>query len=234
MLPKFKNLKPEIRSALSDTHFRIHAEATELLIMEDIGKDMFGDGLAATDVLSFLERNDGVDINVRINSPGGLVYDGLVIYNALSQHTGKVTATIEGLAYSAASVIAMAADELVMHAASDIGIHRAWGAAAGNSAIMLDVAEWLQTIDGHLVDIYTAKTGLSAEQIEMYMDGTVDGTLFSAEKAVELGFADKVLPLKVKESSEPAEAAASQRSRLVRAEHQARLARIRKRHLTSQ
>ncbi len=138
---------------------------------------------------------------MRINSPGGLVYDGLVIYNALSTHGPQVTVTIEGLAYSAASFIAMAGDTIKMHEASDLGIHRAHGVSVGNSKTMLAVADWLDTIDEHLVDIYTARTGAEPAQVEAWMDGTDDGTLFSAKDAKKYGFADEIIPLAKKKKA---------------------------------
>ncbi len=219
-----------IRAAMSDDTFRILCretdEAAELLIAEEIGEDWIGEGLSAKDVVAFLDGNKGTDVHVRINSPGGLVYDGLQIYNALSSHDSRVEVTIEGLAYSAASFIAMAGDHIRMYAASDLGIHRAWGIAMGNAVTMRDTADWLETIDGHLIDIYTARTGQPQGQIERWLDGDVDGTVFSAEQAVTHGFADELIPLKTKRN----EAAASLKdtaTRRIRARHQARLARLR-------
>lgn len=165
----------------------------ELLIMEDIGEDWWGDGIAATDVVAFVNENKGRPIHVRINSPGGYVYDGLVIYNALAGHDAEVTATNEGLAFSMASVIAMAADTVRMYKASDFGIHRAWGVAVGNESEMDTAKQWLRTIDNHLVEIYHDKSGADPEQIRQWMIGESDGTLFSAAEAVEAGFGDELI-----------------------------------------
>ena len=165
----------------------------ELLIYEQIGEDWYGEGVTAKAVRGLLNDIEGRDINVRINSPGGLVYDGLVIYNALKSHTGHVNVIIEGLAFSAASFIAMAGHTVQMYKASDLGIHRAWGGAVGNAKAMRATGEWLDTIDTHLVDIYEDKTGKSREDIEGWLDGTDDGTVFSATEAVEIGFADELV-----------------------------------------
>ena len=208
------NIPQKWRNSLSDENFRAYTNdsgdgPSELLIMEEIGQNMYGDGLSASAVVGWLAAQQDRDINVRINSPGGLVYDGLVIYNALKSHQKNVMVTIEGLAFSAASFIAMAGDTIRMHEASDIGIHRAWGGAIGNAKAMRGVAEWLDTIDGHLVDIYTARTGKATDQINEWLDGTDDGTLFSAKEAVEIGFADELIPVRKKGTKNEKRIAAS-------------------------
>ncbi len=169
------------------------SEPAELLIMDQIGEDFFGDGVSPQNVIGFLNNNKGRPVNVRINSPGGLVYDGLVMYNNLLAHDGEVTATIEGLAYSAASFLAMAADKIRMYEASDIGIHYAWGGGIGNKEVLRDAANWLESIDDHLLNIFESRTGQDRNQLAEWMGGDVDGTLFSARDAVEYGFADEVI-----------------------------------------
>ena len=194
-----------LKNAVSDESFSVFTNASEnelepveLLILDEIGDDWFGEGVSAKSVVGFLDKHRGRDVNVRINSPGGLVYDGLVIYNALATHDAPVTVTIDGLAFSAASFIAMAGDTIRMHEASDIGIHRSMGLAMGNAKTARGLAEWLDVIDEHLVEIYSRRTGQPRNQIEKWLDGTDDGTLFSAKDAVEFGFADELIPLKTK------------------------------------
>ncbi|MEM6365738.1 MAG: head maturation protease, ClpP-related [Planctomycetota bacterium] len=169
-------------------------DPAELLIMEEIGEDWWGDGLSAADVVSFVKGLGKKDpINVRINSPGGFVYDGMVMYNALASHQGHVTTIVEGLAFSMASVITMAGDTVKMFKASDFGIHRAWGVSVGNQKDMRAAADWMATIDQHLVEIYEDKSGKSQQQISDWMDGESDGTLFSATESLDHGFADEVV-----------------------------------------
>lgn len=168
-------------------------DPAELLIMDQIGEDWFGDGVKATDVMDFCKENKGNPINVRINSPGGFVYDGLVIYNALASHNAPVEVTIEGLAYSMASVIAMAGSKVRMFKASHFGIHRAWGYAMGNQKDMRASAEWLALIDDDIAEIYREKTSASLKQINEWMDGESDGTLFTASKALDAKFIDEVI-----------------------------------------
>lgn len=169
------------------------AEVATIHIYEHIGEDWYGEGVSAADVVSFLNANKSKPVEVFINSGGGLVYDGLVIHNALASHPQNVTVTVEGLAYSAASFIAVAGDRMRMFRASDFGIHCAMSGAIGNKREMRAVAEWLETIDEHLVDIYEAKSGQSREQIEQWMEGLSDGTLFSAQKAYDAGFCDQII-----------------------------------------
>lgn len=192
-----------IRAALDQSDFRVVCLApdegpAEMMVMDVIGDDFFGDGLTASKAVDFIRDNKDRDILVRINSPGGLAYEGLQIYNALGQHQKNVTVRVEGLAFSAASIIAMAGDTIEMHEASDIGIHRAAVVAIGNQFEMQDAMNWLRNLDEHLVNIYTARTGQSRDTIRDMLDGVSDGTLMRAEEAVELGFADKVIPAKAK------------------------------------
>ena len=218
----FNNSLPsKLMNAVSDSSWRVFVNAAddnspaELLIMDEIGEDWLGDGVSAKGVVDFLGKHRDRDIDVRINSPGGLVYDGLVIYNALANHEKKVNVIIEGLAFSAASFIAMAGDTISMHEASDIGIHRAMGFGMGNRRQFAGLIEWLDVIDHHLVDIYQARTNLSREDIEGYLDGTDDGTLFPAKKAVELGFADAIIPAKKRDQA----AATLDASKRIAAQH---------------
>ncbi|QDV86927.1 head maturation protease, ClpP-related [Stieleria magnilauensis] len=168
-------------------------EPAELLIFDQIGEDWFGEGVSAKSVSSFLAGQKGKPVNVRINSFGGDVYDGFVIHNALASHDGEVTITVEGIAFSAASYIALAGDKLQMYKASDLGVHRASTLAWGNEAEMESVGDWLRTIDSHLVDIYKDKTGREESEIRGWLVGKSDGTVFSATEAVEIGLADELI-----------------------------------------
>jgi len=200
-----KTIPQNIKAALSDEDFKIYAKAgdeIELLIMDVIGADFMGEGIGAAQVAEFLGDNKDKPVNVRLNSPGGLAFDGVAIYSALSAHPQQVTATVEGLAFSAASIVAMGADTVRMFEASKFGIHRSMGVAVGNAKAARGLAEWLDQLDDTMVEIYQAKTGATKDQIGEWMDGTVDGTLFSAAEAVEAGFADELIPLKKKPAAD--------------------------------
>ena len=193
-------------------------EAAELHINGPIGEfiDMAGDGVGvgANQIKDFLAGEKGKPVNVFINSDGGLAYEGFSMYNALLSHDAKVTAIIDGLAFSAASFIPMAADEIVMYEASHIGIHRAWGVAVGNAIEMRAQAKWLDKMDGTLVDIYTARTGQSEEAVIAALDGKDDGTLFTAQEAVDFGLADRIISNKKKAPQQRAQFDADIRARL--------------------
>ena len=202
---ELNNIPAQIRAALSDDDFKIYAkqdaESIEILMFDDIGDMGWGEGIAAADVAAMLSERPNSMVNARINSFGGLAYDGLAIHNAFKSHQGKITATIEGIAFSAASIVALGADHVRMHQSSDFGIHRALGGAIGNAKVMRGYADWLDRVDGHLHEIYEHKTGASPKQVTEWLDGVDDGTVFSAKEAHEHGFADEVIKLKTETNS---------------------------------
>ncbi|WP_182865030.1 head maturation protease, ClpP-related [Stieleria mannarensis] len=170
-----------------------NADGAEIHLYETIGEDFYGDGVSAMTVKEFLRDNQGRPVSVRINSFGGDVYDGVTIYNSLLSHTGRVTVTIDGIAFSAASFIAMAGDHVRMYPTSDIGIHRASVITWGNQREHQSAIDWLNTIDEHLIDIYQDRTGRKRNEIEKWLDGVSDGTVFPATEAKRLGFVDEVI-----------------------------------------
>jgi ATP-dependent Clp endopeptidase proteolytic subunit ClpP len=129
------------------------------------------------------------DITVKINSPGGSVFEGFAIYNELRQHNGKVTVEVMGIAASAAAYIAMAGDDIKMGLGSFIMVHNAWGGVVGNRNDLAEAIETLSKIDGAQMDIFEARTGLPRDEIETYMNAE---TFFTAKDAVAKGFADEV------------------------------------------
>lgn len=132
---------------------------------------------------------NGTDLELRLNSPGGSVFDAVAIYNALQRHTGKVTVTIDGIAASAASYVAMAGDEIVMPENAFLMIHDPSGLVMGTAGDMRDMAEALDKIAGSLIKGYAAKSGKSDDEIATLMAAE---TWFDATEAVEAGLADRV------------------------------------------
>lgn len=128
-------------------------------------------------------------IHLRINSPGGDVFDGRAIATAVAQHKSNVIAHVDGLAASAASYVAIAADSVEMAPGSFLMIHNAWTLAFGNSEDLLQTAALLEKIDASLAADYAKKTGKPVDQIEKWMAAE---TWFSADEAVTEGFASKV------------------------------------------
>ena len=131
---------------------------------------------------------DSGDITVWINSPGGDVFAAAQIYNMLRDYKGHVTVKIDGLAASAASVIAVAGDTVLVSPV--VMIHNPATLAMGNTKDMEAAIAMLNEVKESILNAYVDKTGLSRNKLSKMMD---DETWFNAKKAVELGFADKVL-----------------------------------------
>ena len=130
------------------------------------------------------------DITVWINSPGGDCVAAAQIYNMLSEYPGKVTVKIDGLAASAASVIAMAGNEVYMSPVSMMMIHNPATIAFGDHNEMEKAIELLDAVKESIINAYVIKTGLSRAKLSHLMDAE---TWMDANKAVELGFADSIL-----------------------------------------
>ncbi len=175
----------------------------EIDIYGQIGKDWFGDGVDPKDFKRQLDSLGDLDrLNVRMHSYGGYVYEGWPIFNALNSHNAEVHIYVDGAAMSMASVILMAAD--VKHVAKNatVMIHDPMSIAIGNAGDMRKAAEELDRIRDQIVDTYIdGGVKASREEIETMM---TEETYLSAQRAVELGFADVI----GEEESEEAQASA--------------------------
>lgn len=158
---------------------------TEVMIYAEIGEW----GVTAIDFVQELRAIATPNISVRINSPGGAVFDGMAIYNALLNHPAHVTAYVDGVAASAASFIAQAADEIVCAKASSMMVHGASGVCIGKSADMREMADLLDKLNGQMAAIYAQRTERPAAEWLAQM-GT--DTWYTAEEAVTAGLADRV------------------------------------------
>lgn len=139
------------------------------------------------------------DITVWINSPGGDVFAAAQIYNMLMDYKGNVTVKIDGLAASAASVIAMAGTTVQMSPVAMMMIHNPATIAIGDSSEMRKAIEMLDEVKESIMNAYEIKTGLSRSRISHLMNAE---SWFNAKKAVELGFADEILFAKGNEDEE--------------------------------
>ena len=164
-------------------------ERTLFLNGEISDETQYGDEITPKLFKQELESEEG-DISVWINSPGGDVFAAAQIYNMLKNYTGKVNVKIDGLAASAASVIAMAGDEVMMSPVSMLMIHNPVTVAIGDSKEMQKAIEMLDEVKESIINAYELKTGLSRARISHLMDSE---SWFNAKKAVELGFADKIM-----------------------------------------
>lgn len=163
---------------------------TTISIFDVIGEDFWtGSGVTANRISAALRSIGNKDITVRINSPGGDMFEGIAIYNLLRAHPAKVTVEVLGWAASAASIIAMAGDDIRMGLGSFMMVHNAWGVVIGNRHDMREAAILFDQFDAALADIYQARTGMERAHIEQLMDAE---TFMTAAQAVEHGFADGV------------------------------------------
>lgn len=165
---------------------RARAEGAEVSIYDEIGAY----GISAKSFLDELGALEGeAPLTLRLNSPGGSVFDAVAIYNALKRHAGPVSVWIDGIAASAASYIAMAGDEVVMPENALLMIHDPSGLVMGTADDMRAMAEALDKIKGSLVAGYAAKSGGAEDDIAALM---AKETWLDAAEAVELGFADRL------------------------------------------
>lgn len=146
-----------------------------------------------------LENHQG-DITVWINSPGGDCIAAAQIYNLLIEHKGNVTVKIDGIAASAASVIAMAGTTVKMSPVAMLMIHNPMTIAYGNTSEMEKAIEMLQEVKESIINAYEMKTGLSRNKLSKLMDNE---TWMDARKAVELGFADEMMERNTKNLEPP-------------------------------
>lgn len=159
-------------------------------IYDVIGDDFWtGGGFTAKRMSAALRSIGKNDVTVKINSPGGDMFEGIAIYNLLREHPAKVTIDVMGWAASAASIIAMAGDDIRMGLGTFMMVHNAWGVVIGNRHDMADASTLFEGFDGAIADIYQARTGLDAKAIAKLMDAE---TFMGASDAVAKGFADSV------------------------------------------
>lgn len=155
-------------------------------------------GIVPTDILKALNNVKGKDLNIHLHSGGGHVAAAMAIYSQLANHEGKKTVIIDGLAASAATLIAMAGDEIKMSESGVFMIHNASGIAHGNAKQMRKAADVIEKMSSVALELYAARTGKSHDEIKQMMD---DETWMNANEAKERGFVDSVI--KFKSDAEP-------------------------------
>jgi ATP-dependent protease ClpP protease subunit len=155
--------------------------------------DSIGEGgVTARDVRRMLDTITAPTLRVRIDSPGGDVFDGLAIYNDLVACAARVEVEIVGLAASAASVVAMAADRIEIAASAFVMVHRAWSFALGNAGDLRHTAGVLDQVDTVLAEIYADATG---QQLKKIIDWMSAETWLDGQAAVDAGFADALIDI---------------------------------------
>ncbi len=178
-------------------------------IYGDIGESWWGDSVTASQFAEDLDALGPVgNIDLHINSPGGDAFDGITIMNTLVDHPATVTVYVDGLAASAASVIAMAGDKVIMGRGSQMMIHDAASLGFGNADELRKAATVLDSISGSMAAVYAGKTGDTTEAMR---DAMRAETWYGAAEAVAAGLADEVSSKA--EDDEQAAVAAMQHSR---------------------
>lgn len=166
-------------------------------ILDVIGYDFWtGDGVTAKRVSGALRSIGEKPVTVQINSPGGDFFEGVTIYNMLRAHPKRVTVQILGIAASAASVIAMAGDEIEIGKTAFVMTHNTQWIAVGDRHAMRDTADIMETFDTTMNAMFAERTGQSVDTVSAWNDAE---HWISGEKAIEEGFADRLLAFDVKE-----------------------------------
>jgi ATP-dependent protease ClpP protease subunit len=153
--------------------------------------DAIGDwyGVSAKDFVKELSAIDAKNIHLRINCPGGDVFEARTIATALRQHKAKITSHIDGVCASAATYIALSANEVEMAEGAFFMIHRAWCLQVGDADDMRSVADLLDKVDASIVVDYSRKTGMGDDEIMQLMTAE---TWFTATEALENKFIDRI------------------------------------------
>ncbi|MDT0133495.1 head maturation protease, ClpP-related [Providencia huaxiensis] len=173
-----------------NSSIRAASSANTISVLDVIGEDYWGEGVTAKCISGALRAIGNNDVVVNINSPGGDMFEGLAIYNLLRAHSGKVTVNILGIAASAASIIAMAGDEIHMGRGAFLMIHNCWSIGVGNRHDFAKLAADLEPFDKSMADIYVARSGQSESVVSKMMD---DETYIASSDAIAKGFADGLL-----------------------------------------
>lgn len=162
----------------------------EIVIYDQIGGGFWSEGISAKQFSDELKKlPDSIkNISVRINSPGGDVFDGITIYNRLKQHKAKKTVYIDGLAASIASIIALAGDEIIIGDGALFMVHLPWTFAMGNRTELDNVINRLTDVEEQMLGIYGKKSKISRTEMRALLEAE---TWMNADDAIEKGFADK-------------------------------------------
>lgn len=191
MKKRFKNEKYNSLPKI-DKVFKAEAldeDSAKLIIYGDIGESWWGDYITASDVERVLKDLTTNTLHVHINSYGGDVFEGIAIYNLLKNHKAKIVIHIDGVAASAASLIAMAGDDIISGTGAMIMVHEAWTYAYGNKTDIQKVLNSLIGIDKSIVDIYMTRFTGERSEMETFVRNE---TWFTSDEALEFGLVDKV------------------------------------------
>lgn len=192
-----KQQAPKARADVPGLHLvnRIANEApAEIMIYGQIGGGFWSDGISASDVAAALQQAGPGPVKVRINSPGGDVFQGTAIYSLLSQHPGLVTVDVDGLAASAASIIMLSGDLIRAPKHAFVMIHDAMTFTYGNPATHREAADLLDKVSGTLAEMYADRAGEDADHWRAIMtEHGEDGTWYTGAEAHAANLVDEII-----------------------------------------
>ncbi len=192
-LPTICAFEPDIE-AIERWNVGVQAAQTgenTISILDVIGEDFWsGGGVTSKRISAALRSIGNADVSVDVNSPGGDFFEGVAIYNLLRAHPAKVTVRILGMAASAASVIAMAGDEIQIGKAGFMMVHNAWVVAMGNRHDLAEAAKTMEPFDDAMATVYSERAGVEKTKAVEWMDAE---TWFNGEQAIGAGLADAYL-----------------------------------------
>jgi ATP-dependent Clp protease protease subunit len=190
------------RMALKPGHVRVNSQLAdneaEVLIYGDIGYGWYDEGITGESISNQISELDVDTIHVRINSGGGLVFEGLAIYQAFARHAARIVVHIDSIAASIASVIAMAGDEIRISEGANLMIHKPWSGLWGDADALRKEADVLDQLQVGLINIYEARTEAKRADLESWVNAE---TWFLGQAAVDAGFADVIVPAKKKKAA---------------------------------
>jgi ATP-dependent Clp protease protease subunit len=167
----------------------LEAETLNLLIYGPLGEGQGEHAIIAGNVVQQIQDFRGERIDVYINSPGGIVFEGLAIYNALRRHGARKTVYIDGICASAATIVAMAGDRIIAADNATLMVHAVWQTVSGNAADLRKDAEVLDHLTDTLVNLYMQRTGRPRAEVAGWV---AEETWFTAAEALRLGLVDEI------------------------------------------
>ncbi|NBT33208.1 MAG: Clp protease ClpP [Rhodobacteraceae bacterium] len=195
MILKGAEMTPYLKLRLANKGARaeVKAEAGTVWLYDFIAADdeeaMWLGGISPKQFMAALSETQG-PVTLRVNSPGGSVFGAQAMVTAMRAHGSPITVQVDSIAASAASVIAMAGEKLVMAPGAMLMIHKAWSITVGNSDDHMQTAELLDKIDGQIAGAYAEKAGGDAAK---FLDLMAAETWFTAQEAMDAGLADALV-----------------------------------------
>lgn len=174
--------------------------STDLYLHGDVGDSWWGEGITAKRVINTLNAIETPVVNVHLNTYGGDVFEGIAIHNLFRNSEKTINVTIDGIAASAGTIIALGANKIMMPSNTQFMIHNPWTYAAGNADDLEKVVKALRTTEESIIETYMQKFVGTSDELKQLLK---DETFMTAKEAYELGFSDEIL--NQNESNDPEE-----------------------------